>query len=671
MSESRTPFHDLSDYLAVPRLTGLLLSPDGGRLVASVQQLAAGGDRYRTSLWEVDPAGAVDARRLTHSEQGESEPAFLGDGSLLFTSTRAGAGGDSPDEPALWLLPPRGEAVRVATSPAGLSGPVGARSSSAYVVATSRLADANGEADEQWRRDRKDGNVSAIIHDGFPIRHWDRELGPDYPRLLAGHAGESAPPRDLAPDAGPALVEGRYAITPDGRVVVATWSTRDPRGRTHTGLVAIEVETGIRRMLVDEVGADHHRPVVSPDGALVAAVRGVVGDFDTPVTRTVEVHDLAGGPARSAFDVTEELAPSEYAWSPDSSVLYVAGDRLGRGAVVALDVTTGARRRIASDAVYSHLSVSPDGTAIYALRSAIDCPPQPVRLDTAATDGAPAYLPSPAPSPALPGTLLEVEAAAPDGATVHGWLILPDGAPGPAPLQQWVHGGPFASFNAWSWRWSPWIAAARGWAVLMPDPALSTGYGQGWITRAWPHRASVVWRDIEALLDAVVTRDDIDGERTACLGGSFGGYIANWVAGHTDRFRAIVSHSGIWAADQEHATTDLAGWKTAMIGTPAEHPDWYAENSPHQLADAITTPMLVIHGNRDYRVPYSESLRLFWDLVSRHEGDPEALPHRFLQFTSENHWVLTPGNTRIWYETVLAFLDWHVLGGKWTPPRLA
>jgi hypothetical protein len=281
--------------------------------------------------------------------------------------------------------------------------------------------------------------------------------------------------------------------------VVATWSVRDPRGDTHTSLVAIDVETGNRRTLVDEAGVDYTAPVISPDGALVAAGRVVLGDFDTPGTLTVCVHDLAGGSSRS-FELIEELAQWEHVWSPDSSILYVAGDRRGRGAIIALEVATGAHRRIVSDAVYTSLSVSPDGTAIYALRSAIDCPPQPVRLDARAPDAAPTFLPSPAPRPALPGTLVEVEAIAPDGATVRGWRR---GASSPAAAV--VHGGPHASYNTWSWRRCPWLSAARGWAVLMPDPALSAGYGQAWIERAWPHRAALVWRDVETLLDATPT----------------------------------------------------------------------------------------------------------------------------------------------------------------------
>jgi dipeptidyl aminopeptidase/acylaminoacyl peptidase len=230
------------------------------------------------------------------------------------------------------------------------------------------------------------------------------------------------------------------------------------------------------------------------------------------------------------------------------------------------------------------------------------------------------------------------------------------------PLLHWIHGGPFGSFNSWSWRWNPWLYVARGWAVLLPDPPLSTGYGQQWFARAWPHRAGLVWRDLESLLDLVVARPDIDETRTACLGASFGGYMTNWIAGNTDRFRAIVTHAGLWALDQQHTTTDGASWKSGLFGTPADHPDWYAENSPHNFVEHIETPMLIIHGNRDYRVPISEALRLWWDLVSRYDADPEQLPHRFLQFTGEHHWITSPSNAAVWNDAVLEFCARHVLG---------
>ena len=240
--------------------------------------------------------------------------------------------------------------------------------------------------------------------------------------------------------------------------------------------------------------------------------------------------------------------------------------------MVVVDPATGTVvRRLAHDAVYSALCPAPDGRTLYALRSAIDSAPAPVRLDADATDQDPTFLPNPAPTPTLPGRLEELQVEAASGATVHSWLCLPPGD-GPHPVMQWIHGGPFASYNSWSWRWSPWVFVAHGWAVVMPDPALSTGYGQACIDRAWPYRLDVVWDEVQAVLDSVCERDDVDATRTALLGASFGGLMTNWVAGHTDRFDAIVTHAGLWALDQQHATTDAADFKTSIFGTLGDHP---------------------------------------------------------------------------------------------------
>ena len=141
------------------------------------------------------------------------------------------------------------------------------------------------------------------------------------------------------------------------------------------------------------------------------------------------------------------------------------------------------------------------------------------------------------------------------------------------------------------------------------------------------------------------------------MGGSFGGYMANWAAGHTDRFAAIVTHASLWNLTSFGPTTD-ASWYWARERSP----QMAAENSPHQFAHQITTPMLVIHGDRDYRVPIGEGLGLWWELNSHWSGDPADMPHKFLYFPDENHWVLTPQHAMIWYETVRAFLETHAEG---------
>ena len=273
----------------------------------------------------------------------------------------------------------------------------------------------------------------------------------------------------------------------------------------------------------------------------------------------------------------------------------------------------------------------------------------------------------PAAAPALPGSLTEVTATAEDGTPLRAWLVLPDGASAtsPAPLLLWIHGGPLSSWNSWSWRWNPWLAVAQGYAVLLPDPALSTGYGWDFIQRGWGSWGAAPYTDLMAVTDEAEIRADIDANRSAAMGGSFGGYMANWVAGHTDRFDGIITHASLWALDQFGPTTDAYHyWRREL--------SWerMLENSPHRHVDAIRTPMLVIHGDRDYRVPIGEALRLWAELSERHQGEDGTTPHKFLYFPDENHWVLSPQHTKVWYDTVFAFLTATVRGGTWQIPEL-
>jgi dipeptidyl aminopeptidase/acylaminoacyl peptidase len=168
-----------------------------------------------------------------------------------------------------------------------------------------------------------------------------------------------------------------------------------------------------------------------------------------------------------------------------------------------------------------------------------------------------------------------------------------------------------------------------------------------------------------ALTDAACARADLDAERTAAMGGSFGGYLANWVAGHTDRFRGIVTHASLWALDQFGPTTDAYDyWRREMTAQMA------LDNSPHRFVDRIVTPLLVIHGDKDYRVPIGEGLRLWAELAERFQDDDGPMPHKFLYFPDENHWILTPNHAKVWYSTVFAFLDATVHGRPWQVPEL-
>jgi dipeptidyl aminopeptidase/acylaminoacyl peptidase len=658
-------FHDFQDYLRLPRLSGLALSPDGTRLVVSVAEPDTERTRLVTALWEVDPAGERPARRLTHSAKGEDGAVFTPGGDVLFRSARPDPdrAEQAPDSPAaLWRLPVHGEAGVVGTRPGGIGSVAVARDAGTVVVTSATLPGAvTGDDDEARRTARRERKVSAVLHAGHPVRFWDHDLGPDAPRLLtAPAAGE--PWTDLTPAPAGALVEASHDVTPDGTCVVTTWAVPIRGGGTRSTLVAIDVASGERRVLADDPRCEFSGPEISPDGTRVACIRERLSAPDVPADMRLVVVPLAGGEPVDAAPGWDRWAGGAR-WTPDGAALVVTADDGGRAPV--FRISGGAVTRLTGDdGAYSDLRVSPDGRHVYALRGAVDAPPAPVRLDAHTADQQPVFLPGPAEPPALPGTLTEVHATAADGTPLRAWLVLPDAAD-PAPLLLWIHGGPLGSWNTWQWRWNPWLMAARGYAVLLPDPALSTGYGLDFVARGWGAWGDRPYTDLMALTDAAVARPDVDADRTAAMGGSFGGYMANWVAGHTDRFAAVVTHASLWALDQFGPTTDAPWyWRREMTPETAD------AHSPHRFVDAITTPMLVIHGDRDFRVPVGEALRLWWDLVSRHDGEPESLPHRFLYFPDENHWILGPQNAAVWYATVLAFLDHHVLGRAWETPDL-
>jgi dipeptidyl aminopeptidase/acylaminoacyl peptidase len=655
-----TSFHDLGEYLALPRVLGLSLSPDGERLVAVVQTLAADGKSHRTALWRVDPHGRDAPRRLTRSAAGEGQPAFRPDGSLLFTSARPDPGADESGDKTvrLWLLPADGgEPSAVVDRPGGIEDFAVARVAGTVVFAAPELP---GDDRERAGR-RKAAGVTAILHERLPIRDWDQEVGPAERRLFAV-APAGGTPRDLTPEPGQCLAGQDFAITPDGATVVTGWWLPEPRGERRSELVAIDVATGERHRIVGAGGADFHTPAISPDGRSVVCVRDRHATYDEPREETLWLVPLDGGAGR---DLTPGLDrwPADQVWSPDSRTVYFGAFDHGRYPVFRVDVESGEVERLTGDdGAYEPLVSAPDGRHMYALRSGVDAPPAPVRLDLTRPEPQPQPLKLFDP-PELPGRVTEVTTT--EGERIRGWLVLPAeaSASSPAPLLLWPHGGPNSSWAGWHWRWSPWVPAAHGYAVLLPDPALSLGYGQDFVRRGHGAWGAPAYAELVAFSDATVARDDIDASRTGVMGGSYGGYMANWIAGHTDRFQAIVTHASLWPLDAM-VTSDQAHHFIREFGDPAERSERWAANDPSPYIGRIRTPTLVIHGDRDYRVPMGHALRLWSDLV-RH--DVEA---KFLYFPDENHWILSPGNAVVWYETVLAFVDRHVRGEKWQRPDL-
>ncbi|MFK4086749.1 S9 family peptidase [Kribbella sp. NPDC020789] len=617
---------DFDRYLALPRPSALAVSPDGSRLVAVIAQYDEDSGKMLSALWELDPSGANEPHRLTRSAEGESGPVFHPDGSLYFVSSR-------DDKSALWRLPTTGEAERVCNADDVRIG------GSTVVVATSMLPGSKDAADDEaQRRGRK---TSGILHTGSPMRVWASELGPDEPRLQVANG------IDLTPTPGGALVETEYAVAPDGRTVVAKWFV-NRLDWPLVQLVAIDTATGDRRVLAEDPEAGFYEPAISPDSRYVVAARFDDPQPDTAPAVVLVLIDLQTGERRDLQDGRPTDASSPVFAADGSAVFFIADDH-GDRPIMRIDLATGLQTRVTGAGSYEGIQVAPDGSALFSLHHAMDAPHVPVRIDLATGD----VVRLMSSEVELPGRLERVEATAPDGATVPGWLLLPE-TDEPAPLVLRVHGGPNASAGGWNWRWNPWWLVAAGYAVLLPDPALSTGYGMEFIDRGWERWGAAVYDDVIALTDVVEQRPDIDATRTAAIGGSFGGYMVNWIAGHTDRFRCLISHAGIWDLTGFQGTADYSGYFARQFGTPQSRPERYAERSPAHYLDNITTPVLVTHGGQDERVPTSQGHHLYADLQRR------GVESAFLSFPDEGHMILKPANARFWNETMIDWLDRHL-----------
>ncbi|WP_328358314.1 prolyl oligopeptidase family serine peptidase [Mycobacterium sp. NBC_00419] len=646
------PFDDLDTYIALPRVSGLAVSPDGSRVVTTIAELNAKNTEYISAVWELDPAGVQPARRLTRGAKGESAPAFTAEGDLLFAAVRPTEDDDKPPA-ALWRLAAAGgEATRIAELPGGLSG-VWTASAAPVIVAAGALLPSAASVDEdrRLRALRKDNKVTAILHTGYPVRHWGSDLGPDQTHLfVVAHDGAVT---DVTVRPGSALGgEPDVTVSPDGSFAVATWRIPAPGAALRSILMRIDLATGERTVIADDPGADLQHPAISPDGTALAFTRETISTpYHAP--RITLCHKVLDSEGWTEVATGWDRWPASVTWTHDGSALLVTADDNGRCPIFEVRLDGTVRRRTDDDFSYINVVAAPDGV-IYALRTSYAAPPHPVRVGDAVT-----VLPC-VDRPELPGELTEVTATTADGVEVRSWLVLPRAQSGPAPLLLWIHGGPLNSWNVWSWRWNPWLMAARGYAVLLPDPALSTGYGQEFIQRGWGAWGGAPYEDLMAAVDAACTDPRIDAQRTAAMGGSFGGYMANWVAGHTDRFRAIVTHASLWALDQFGPTTDGAYyWAREMTPAMAQ------ANSPHRFVENINTPMLVIHGDKDYRVPIGEALRLWYEVLTESRlpaADDGSSPHRFLYFPTENHWVLSPQHAKLWYQVVTAFLAEYVLG---------
>jgi dipeptidyl aminopeptidase/acylaminoacyl peptidase len=666
------------DLVRLARLSDPQVSPDGRRVAYVLRETDMEANRGRTDLWLLDLGAAAGSarktdaapRRLTQHPASDSSPRWAPDGrGLYFLSSRSGSS-------QVWYLGlAGGEARQVTMLPLDVGSFEVSPRGDRLAVSMEVFPDC---ADLQCNVDRKAAQskqkTSGQVYDQLFVRHWDSWKAGTLSQLFTlpiGADGKVGAPVKVSGGvrgdvpSKPFGGEEDYAFSRDGSRLVfsARLADRSEPWSTNFDLyeVAADGSGAARNLTVDNPAWDA-QPVFLANGDLawLAMERpGFEADRFKVMLRSArdgKVRALTGDWDRSVGHLGASF---------DGKRLLATADDIGQVALFEIDPATGARTRLVGEGQVQAFAPAAQGVVV--AWASLGSPPD---LHLAARGKAPARLTS------VNGDLLgarelaaseQFSFAGAEGTTVYGYVMKPQGwTPGKKyPIAFIVHGGPQVSFaNHWSWRWNPQVYAGAGYGVVFIDFHGSPGYGQKFtdsISQDWGGKPLV---DLQKGLDAALARYDwLDGTRACSLGASYGGFMQNWIAGNwPDRFRCIVNHAGIFDQRTMYYTTEELWFTEWENGGP-----YYANPQVHEKfnpADHVTkwkTPMLVIHGALDYRVPYSQGLATFTALQR------QGVESRFVFFPDENHWILKPANSVMWHAEVIGWLDKHTRNAS--PPQ--
>ncbi|HQR19340.1 MAG TPA: S9 family peptidase [Burkholderiaceae bacterium] len=656
----------VEQLITLKRVTSIAPAPDGRWLAVAVQRLDRDGVKYVSDLWKVPTDGGAPVQ-LTRGDSKDASPWFRHDGSLGFLSNRQ-PNEVKPDEDAekrmqVWILPAEGgEPQQLTDEPLGVESFRFARSAPRLALFAPVLTGVEHDRQRETAAERRKKQTSARHFRGQPVRHWDHWLHENDNMAnthLVVYAADGTQRMDLTPDARRELaIEPGLDVSADGSQVAATWQTVGADRELDSTIRLFDVAARTVRTFGAAPNTSNESPLFSPDGKTLAVVRSARSATQA-IRPALTLIDLASGALREigrAFDAW----PMPGDWTADGRQIVFSADLDGHVPVFSVDVTSEKVTRLTvarSAGSHSDLRVLADGR-IVGIRSTFREPPEAFVV-TNAPDSPPQTL-ARLSGFAFPDWAEVEHCSTPstDGTPIQYFVTRPAKAQGKVPTLLWIHGGPIGmTGDGWHWRWNPLLAVAAGYAVVQPNARGSTGFGQEFVQGIWGN----VWgkqcyEDLMAVTDAIEKRPDVDADRIMAMGGSFGGYMTNWIGTQTQRFKCLITHACVTTMAQFTGTTDHPAWWYLEMGgeNPYANPDSFDRYAPIRHVTQWKTPALIIHGELDYRCPISEGLNLFEAL--QYHGVPSEL----LVFPDENHWILKPRNIVAWYETVLAFIGRHL-----------
>lgn len=651
-AQDKKPF-TIDTMWAIQRVGTPAVSPDGREVAYTVTTYDVEENRGNADIWVVPTAGGTP-RRVTTNPASDSAPVWSPDGRrLAFVSRR-----DADKAPQIYVIDVRaGEAERITEMPLGAASvkwlPDGARLVFvSHVIAGHESVEAATKALDA----REKNKVKARVSENRVYRFWDRWLtDEEFPHLFVVDIA-TRKVTDLLPGSrrlfGLQDGSGDYDISPDGTTIVFSANgAPEPYRTLNYDLFGVPTAGGDVINLTASNPASDTGPVFSPDGTRLAYGREVKADGWPDYTRLAVMDARAGAP-RMLTDGWDNSAGG-WQWTADGTTLLFSAEVRARVNLYAIDAQGGAPRELHRGGALAGVEVTRNGDVVFQ-RHSVDAPPE---LAVVKTDGSGfRYLTTvnkDVMSKTATGAMEEMTFSGAGGDRVQLFVVFPPGFDRSKqyPLVQLVHGGPVGTFgDAFSFRWHPHAFAAPGYVVAMVNFHGSSSFGQPWIESILGAHADKPFTDVMAATDFLIAKGFVDETRMAAAGGSYGGYLVNWIAGHTNRFKAIVSHAGVYSLTGQFASDGTEGRQHSYGGYPFTNLANVEKWSPNRFAAGFNTPMLVLHGERDFRVPVTQGLELYGVLAAK------GIPARLVYYPDENHWILKPQNSKHWYGEVLGWL---------------
>jgi dipeptidyl aminopeptidase/acylaminoacyl peptidase len=653
----KRPF-DVETLLRISRIGEPALSPDG-KLVAYTVTLPDLEKNTQPKQIYVVPVAGGAPRLLTHEGTNNERPRWSPDSrQIFFVSNRSGSS-------QVWVMDADGSRTRQITHLSTEAGGILVSPDGLKIVFQSSVYP-ECSADDACNRRNLDADANAPtkarVYDSLLYRHWTQWRTRRRQHLLVVNT-DGTGVKDLTPgnyDVPPFSLGGPegYAISPDSMELAYVINTDpNPALSTNSDIYTVPLAGGDSRKITINPAADDG-PLYSPDGKYLAFRAQQRPGYESDRWRLM-VLERATGMTTNLTETLDRWVGS-MTWSPDSTRIFFTVEDRGRIGLQMIPATGGGLRSIISGASsLDEVQFTSDGrTMIYTEESGS----RPMEIFRATSAGGTGVALTHMNDYLLGGVTLtpleEMWVDSPDGSRIQTFLTKP---PNFSPARKYpvvflIHGGPQGAWGeSWTYRWNAQIFASAGYVVVQPNPRGSTGYGQKFIDEINGDWGGKPYDDIMAVVNAVSALPYVDQNRMAAAGASYGGYMVNWLLGHTTRFKAIVSHAGVfdlpsWARETEELWFPVWEFK----GMPSDNPDLYAKFSPSAFVKDFKTPTLVIHGDQDFRDVEGQSLQLFTALQL------QKVPSKLLLFPDEGHWILKPQNSMLWYRTVL---DWI---GQWT-----